>query len=143
MDIRRAARGSLAIGGIIEIVVAVIHFIWPWVLVDYGEFAGLSADYRGLLLLSSLAIGVCLSIFGFLSIYFSCRFAGDERSARVFGVSQGVLWEARAALEICYPVRLPLFFIATPTTIVLPMTVVLGLLYLVPLLLVRPGSKRN
>jgi hypothetical protein len=143
MDARRIARNCLAIGGIVEIVIAIIHFIWPWFLVDYGEFAGLSADYRNLLLLSSLAIGVCLSVFGFLSVYFSARIPGHEGPARVFGISQGLLWGARAALEVLYPVRLPLFFVATPTVIVLPMTVVLGLVYLVPSLLLTGRSSRG
>lgn len=127
----------MAAGGIIEIFIAAVHFVWSFALVGYGEFAGLSADYRDILLLSSLAIGVCLCVFGLLSIYFSRRLAEGDRSAWVFGISQGVLWEIRAALEVVYPVRVPLSFITRPTVIVLPMSVLIGLMYLVPLLLIR------
>ena len=138
MSKRRIARGFMAASGIIEIFIAVVHFFWPFALVGYGEFAGLSDDYRDILLLSSLAIGVCLCVFGLLSIYFSRRLAEGERSAWVFGISQGVLWLVRATLEVVYPVEVPLFFIARPSVIVLPMSVLIGLMYLVPLLLIRP-----
>jgi hypothetical protein len=137
MNKKGIARGFMAAGGIVEIVIAIVHFVWPFQLVHYGQFAELSVDYQNLLILSSLAIGVCLTLFGFLSIHFSRRLVRGERSAWIFGMSQGVLWEVRAALEVLYPVKVPLFFITKPTVFVLPMAVLLGLMYLIPLLLIR------
>jgi hypothetical protein len=58
------------------------------------------------------------------------------RSAWVVGISLGIVWEVRAALEVRYPVTVPLFCIARPTVVVLPMMIALGLIYLVPLLYV-------
>jgi hypothetical protein len=148
MNVKRIAYGCMLAGGIIEIVIAVVHFLWPLALVDYAQFRGLSTDFRNILVLSARAIGVCLTIFGLLSIYFSRRLIAGERSAWVFGVSQGLLWTARAVLEIVYPVGIPLFFITRPTVFVLPLAILLGLIYLVPLAAIRrefwpngPGRK--
>jgi hypothetical protein len=123
-------------GGIITGLIAVIHVIWPFELADDGRFASIPPEYQNLLVLSSLAIGVCLAVFSFLSIYFSRRLMAGTRSAWVVGISLGIVWEVRAALEVHYPVTVPLFYIARPTVVVLPMTIALGLIYIVPLLYV-------
>jgi hypothetical protein len=137
MNVRRIAYGCMLAGGIIDIVIAVVHFFWPHALVNYAQFRGLTTDFRNMVVLSAFAIGVCLTVFGLLSIYFSRRLLAGERSAWVFGISQGVLWAARAALEVAYPVGIPLFFITRPTIFVLPLAILLGLIYLVPLLAIR------
>ncbi len=123
-------------GGIITGIIALIHFIWPFKMADDGRFASIPPEYQNLMVLSSLAIGVCLAVFSFLSIYFSRRLMAGTRSAWVVGISLGIVWEVRAALEVCYPVTVPLFCIARPAALVLPMTIALGLVYLVPLLYV-------
>ena len=57
-----------------------------------------------------------------------------DRSAWVFGISQGVLWLVRTVFELLWPVRVPLFFLSNPTTWLVPLLLTLAMLYLVPLL---------
>ncbi len=56
-------------GGILEFVIAVVHFIWPSQLIKTGEFANLSPDYQNLLVLTCFAVGLCLTTFNF-PVYF-------------------------------------------------------------------------
>ncbi len=127
----------MTVGGIVEILIAVMHFVWPYELIKYGEFSFLSPKYQELLILSSIAIGLCLFIFGTLSVYFSTKLKTESESAWLFGISQGILWIARAVFELIYPVKVPLFFITNPTTLVFPLAILIGLIFLVPLLIFR------
>ncbi len=134
MNQRKLASRLMLVGGIAELLVALVHFVWPTQLVQMGEFASLSTNYQNLLVLLCLAVGLCLTVFGALSIYYSQGLAAGEKSAWAYGISQGILWELRAILELGFPVKLPLFFVANPTVFVLPGAFVLGLVFLLPLL---------
>jgi hypothetical protein len=127
----------MTVGGIVEILIAVLHFVWPYELIKYEEFSFLSPKYQELIILSSIAIGLCLFIFGTLSVYFALRLKKESESAWLFGISQGILWLARGGFELIYPVKLPLFCIENPTTLVFPLAILLALVFTVPLLLFR------
>jgi ABC-type cobalamin transport system permease subunit len=131
------------IGGLVEILLGIIHFIWPFQLIKTGEFTNLSSDYMNLLFLCSLSIGLCLSAFGLLSIYFSKKILFYERSAWIYGISQGLIWEIRAIFELILPVKIPLLFISNPTILILPLAFLLGLLFLVPLWMVKEKFIHN
>ncbi|MBN1571900.1 MAG: hypothetical protein JW984_01750 [Deltaproteobacteria bacterium] len=127
----------MMVGGIVEILIAVLHFVWPYELIRYGEFSFLSPKYQELLILSSIAIALCLFIFGTLSVYFSMRLKTESESAWLYGISQGILWLARAGFELIYPVKLPLYCIENPTTLVFPLALLLGIIFLAPLLIFK------
>ncbi len=137
MNKKQLASKLMLIGGLVEIFLGILHFIWPFQLIKMGEYMYLSADYMNLLFLSSLSIGLCLGVFGLLSIYFSKRLLFDERSAWIYGISQGVIWEIRTLFELILPVKIPLLFISNPTILILPLAFLLGLLFLVPLWMVK------
>jgi hypothetical protein len=124
-------------GGVVEILIALIHFVWPFQLSKTKEFSQFSIDYKNIMFLSSIAIGLCLFVFGVLSIWFSKKLLTGEHSAWVYGISQGILWEVRTVCELIFPVTIPLFCISHPTVLVLPLAFLLGLLFLVPLLVFR------
>lgn len=124
-------------GGIVEILIAVLHFVWPFELIRFGEFSFLSTKYQELLILSSISIGLCLFIFGMLAIYFSIKLKEGSEAAWLFGITQGLLWLARAGFELIYPVKLPMYCIENPTVLVFPMALLLGLIFIVPLLIFR------
>ena len=84
-----------------------------------------------------MAVGVCLIIFGILSVCSAQGLLMAKKWAWVYGISQGILWVIRALLEVVFPVRIRLFFITNPTVLVLPFTVLLGLLFLIPLWVFR------
>jgi hypothetical protein len=123
-------------GGIAELVIALLHFLMPLQLV-HTEIGRLSDDYRSFVLLGVIAIGLCLAIFGALSIYFSRRLLLGEEGAWIFGLSQGILWMGRTVFELVLPVRIPLFIFPNPTTLILPLALSLALLFLTPLLIFR------
>lgn len=124
-------------GGIVEILIAILHFVWPFELIKFGEFSFLSAKYQELLILSSISIGLCLFIFGMLAIYFSTKLKTGSISAWLFGITQGILWMARAGFELIYPVKVPLYFIENPTIFVFSLVLMLGIIFLAPLLIFK------
>lgn len=135
MNKSRLARHLVFAGGITELLVAVTHFVMPATLSQAAEIAGLPLDYRNYVFHVTIAIGMCMIPFGILSIYFSRKMAQGERTAWVFVLSQGILWASRTLSELILPVRIPLFFLSNPTTIILPMAVVMALLFIAPTLL--------
>lgn len=137
MDKKRLASRLVLAGGVVEILIALLHFVWPFHMTETGEFSQLSTDYKNMVFLSSISIGLCLAVFGVLSIWFAKKLLIGEHAAWIYGVSQGILWEVRTVFELLFPVRIPLFFISNPTVFVLPLAFLLGLLFLVPLLIFR------
>jgi cell division protein FtsW (lipid II flippase) len=130
-------------GGVTELAIAAAHFLMPLSIDRSARIAGVAEEYRSFLSLASIAIGVCLATLGGLSIYFSKRLSRDDRAGRFFCISQGLLWTVRVIFELILPVRIPLFFLSNPTTIILPMLVVIALLFLTSTLVFqREGSKK-
>ena len=128
-------------GGIAELLVAILHFLMPLAIGRAVEIASLPVDYRNYVFHATIAIGLCMTVFGTLSIYFSLKMPQEERAAWVFGLSQGILWTARIVSELVLPVKIPLFFLSNPTTVILPMVIVITLLFLVPTLILWPGKQ--
>ena len=124
-------------GGVAELVVAVLHFVMPLPFSTTGEFAQLSENYWSFVILATIAIGLCMVVFGILSIYFSRKLLEGEKSAWVFGLSQGLLWLGRTLFELILPVKIPLFFLSNPTVLILPLCILLTLLFLVPIIVFR------
>ena len=137
MDKKRLASRFMIAGGCIEILCGIIHFIWPFQFKEAGGFTDLSSVHGRTAFICVIAVGLCLTVFGVLSIYFSKKLLTGEKGAWVYGISQGILWEIRTIFEILLPVKLPMFFISNPTIYVLPLAFLLGLLYLVPLLIFK------
>jgi hypothetical protein len=130
-------------GGIAELLVAAGHFLMPLSIDRSAEIAGVSVEYRSFILLATIAIGVCMTSFGALSIYFSRRLSQDARAAWAFCLSQGLLWTARVLLELALPVRIHLFFLSNPTVVILPMLIVIALLFLFPTLVLQKELLKN
>lgn len=69
MNKKRLSSNLVFAGGVVELLIALLHFVWPAQLVQTGEFARLSTDYKNLLVLSCIAVGLCLTVFGLLSLH--------------------------------------------------------------------------
>lgn len=134
MNKKKLASNLMLAGGVVELLIALLHFLWPPQLLRTGEYAGLSTDYRNLLVLFCVAVGLCLTVFGALSIYYARALVTGDRTAWIFGVIQGGWWESRAILEVVFPVKITLLIVPNPTVMILPLTIVLGLMFLIPLL---------
>ncbi|MBN1881906.1 MAG: hypothetical protein JW885_07015 [Deltaproteobacteria bacterium] len=138
---KRLAYRLMGIGGIVELLIALLHFVWPFELVETGEFADLTGHYSDLLFLSSVSIGLCLLVFGILSIYFSRMLRSGEKTALVYSASQSILWGGRAIGELFFHVSIPMYVIENPTMFVLPLSLLLCLVFLSPLLLWKASGK--
>jgi uncharacterized protein YjeT (DUF2065 family) len=133
MDRKQIASRFMLAGGSIEILIGLVHFIMPIQIVGASEVASLPDNYKSIITLMSVAVGLCLVVFGTLSLYFSKRIVKGDRSAWIFGISQGVLWFGRTILELIFPVTIPLLFLTNPTVLVLPMVFLLSLSFLIPM----------
>lgn len=137
MQRRTIASKLMLIGGIIELLVALGHFYMPVELGRADAVQSLPAAYQSFLALGVVAVGLCQAVFGLLSLYFSQRILNGDRAAWVYGLSQGALWIGRTILEWVLPVEIPLFSIATPSALFIPLLPAIALLYLVPMLLFK------
>jgi hypothetical protein len=141
MNKKQLASNLIFAGGITELLVAALHFLMPLAIGQASEINSLQLDYRNYVFHATLAIGLCMTVFGTLSIYFSRKMLQGEQAAWVFGLSQATLWIVRTVSELVLPVRIPLFFLSNPTTVILPMVIVIALLFLVPTLILLPGRQ--
>lgn len=130
------------VGGIVELLIAIQHFTWPFQLVAYGEYAMLSQPYNDLLLLLAQTVGLLILAFSLLTFYFSHLITAIPKTVRVFGYMKGFVWFGRAMMEIALPVKLPIFFVNNPTVFILPAALLLSLLYIISMTLFRIGTDR-
>ncbi len=137
MDIKKLSSILLIIGGCFELLIAILHFIWPFDFIQLPDFNNVKSSIKDFILLASLAIGLCMTIFAFLSFYFSKRIIFGERSAFIFCFSQGILWIFRLIFEILLPVKVPLYFIENPSNIIIIGVIPIILIYLTPVFILR------
>jgi hypothetical protein len=137
MNIKKLSSFLLVTGGFIELVIAILHFIWPFNFIQLPDFNNVTSSIRDFILLASLAIGLCMTIFAYLSFYFSKRIMFGEKSALIFSLSQGILWIFRLIFEILLPVRVPLYSIGSPSDIIIIGVIFIILIYLIPVFLLR------
>jgi hypothetical protein len=137
MNKNQLAGRFLLYSGIVELLVAALHFLMPFAIRQAAEISGLPVAYRNYVFHATIAVGLCMACFGVLSIYFSQKASQGDKTARVFALSQAVLWAARVISELILPINVPLFFLSNPTTVILPMVTVITILFFVPTLLLR------
>ena len=131
----------LIAGGIFEILIAVLHFLWPFNLINSPDFTNISDNIKNLMLLESLAIGLCLFIFGLLAFYFASQVYNTTKNVRIFCLSQVVLWIARLIFELFLPVKVSMYFINNPTTLILIGIPIIILLFFIPILLLKNNTQ--
>lgn len=137
MDIKKLSSILLVAGGFIELIIAILHFIWPFNFIQLPDFNNVTSSIQDFILLASLAIGLCMTIFAHLSFYFSKRIMHGEKSALIFALSQGILWIFRLIFELLLPVRVPLYSIENPSNIIMIGVIFIILIYLIPVFLLR------
>ncbi len=137
MDIKKLSRILLVTGGFIELVIAILHFIWPFNLLQLPVFNEVSNSIKDFLLIMSLALSLCMIIFAFFSFYFSKKIMHGENSALFFCISQAILWIVRLILEFLIPVKMPLYFIENPSGIIIIGATFIVIIYLIPVFLFR------
>jgi hypothetical protein len=143
MDKKKLAGKLVFAGGVVELLIAIAHFLMPLAIGQTGEISSLSIAYRNYVTHATIAVGLCMVCFGVLSIYFSQKASQGDKNAWVFVLSQAAVWTARVISELILPINVPLFFLSNPTTVILPMVFVIALLFLVPTVILWPGKQER
>lgn len=141
--IKKSASNLMVAGGIAELVIALLHFVWPLQLIQIGKSANIPTDLQNLLVLFCIVVGFFLTIFGVLSIYFSQGLVAGKKSAKIYGFSQVVFWGMRIILEIILPVEVPLLIVAKPTVLIIALSTLTGLMFSIPLLVFNKESNKE
>lgn len=131
----------IQLGAFIELFVALLHFVWPFSFIKLSIFDNVPYSIKSLLMLTSIALGMCMSVFAFFSFYFSKRLIHGEKTASIFYLSQGLLWIIRLVLELLFPVQIPLYCIESPSFIIIIGASIIVLLFWLPVFLVRKRQK--
>jgi hypothetical protein len=137
MNARKLSGILIFTGGLMELVIGILHFTWPFSFLRSPNFQGIESPISDLLLLTALAVGLCLSVFALLSFYFSKQVKTEIKSVRIFCISQSTLWIIRLIFEILLPVRISIYFIDNPSNIIIGGVIVIILVYLLPVVLLR------
>jgi hypothetical protein len=137
MNSRKLSGILIFTGGLFELAVGILHFTWPFSFLQLPNFQGIESSIRVLLLLSALAVGLCLSVFAILSFYFSKQVKTEIKTPRIFCISQSILWIIRLIFEILLPVRVSIYFIDNPSHLIIGGAIVIILVYLLPVVLLK------
>lgn len=130
MNKNNLAKIAMIIGGLIELGIALGHFIMQRFILSSPEFSGLPKIHLDFVIHAAIAVGFCMLIFGFLAFYFSNKIT--EKSARVFSLSQAVLWTIRLISEFIYPIKVPMFGINNMSNLIVVGVVFIIAAFLVP-----------
>ena len=137
MDANKLSRVLIIAGGFVELLIAGLHFIWPFNFIQLPDFENVTNPIKDFIMLASLAIGLCITVFACLSFYFSKKVVSGEKSVMIFSLSQVILWVFRLIFELIYPVRVPLYSIEQPSVIIIFGVIIIILIYLFPIFLLR------
>lgn len=137
MDAKKLSGILLIIGGTLELMIAALHFIWPFNFIQFPDFNKLTASIKEFILLAFFSMGLCMTIFAFLSFYFSKRISMEVKSSLILCFSQVILWLFRLILEIILPVRVSLFAIKSPSILIIIAGIMVIIIYLTPIFLLR------
>lgn len=116
----RTLKRLLLIAAAVEVLVGLLHFVMPF---EYRNSAGLDglagaeADYVTLV---TYAVGILLIAFGATTYVFARRPSQHLDVLVPYLLVKTVLWAARSALEVIYPVQLEMFGVDPFTALVLP-----------------------
>ena len=137
MDANKLSRVLIIAGGFVELLIAGLHFIWPFNFIQLPDFENVTNPIKDFIMLASLAIGLCMTVFACLSFYFSKKVVSGEKNVMIFSLSQVILWIFRLIFELIYPVRVPLYSIEQPSVIIIFGVIIIIVIYLFPIFLLR------
>jgi hypothetical protein len=126
----------LLIAGIVEIVVGLSHFGMPHFAYQSKEFGLLNQDEINFVTLIVFAVGILLTAFGAVTVLISSKMEALKEILFSYALIKSILWLARIILELVYPVKIGLFWIAMPTNVIMPLLIIEWLLFVVSAVLI-------
>jgi hypothetical protein len=94
---------------LLQIAIATIHFGWLPGLTASATLADVPGPYRQMLLLTTAGAGLLLAGLGVLALRFATGGRWRESAAPAFALTGAGIWAGRAALEVLFPLQVPLF----------------------------------
>ena len=115
----------VTISGITEVVLAAVLFVWTFFFIKQNSVSSLNDASKDIILFSILTFGLCLLIFGCLTIHLVKRLRYLEPTTIFFCLSQGVLWLGILILELIFPLRLSYWGIINITPFLVTISILL------------------
>lgn len=128
---------SLQVGGTLELLIALLHFIWPFHFIIQPEFVDLSDAIKDFIFHATIAIGLTMLIFSYLSFYFSRNVKQGNKNVLMFAYSQLFIWIVRSVFEILLPVQISIYSIDNPSNIIQIGLFFIFIAYLIPVIMLR------
>jgi len=120
---------GLRLGGVLTLAIGLAHLLFPGVGYNHAIPDSMPPPVRAhFYYLATYAIAAFLLSLGSISVLFSRL--KHLPSAALVACVLAALWTARFGLELLYPVEVPLFSVARPGTVLLPVIGALAGLYL-------------
>lgn len=132
----------LMIAGIIEILAGLAHFPMPHFVYQSKGFSLLNQNEIHLVTLCVFAVGILLIAFGAITISFVLKVDASNELHFIYASIKSLLWLARIILEIIYPIKISLFFIEKPTTVIMPLLIIAFLLFVFSAVLIVLNRKK-
>lgn len=137
MEKQKLISALILIGGIIELGLGILHFTWPFNLLELPDFVNIVAPIKDLIILASISVGLCMVVFAFLSFYFSRRVQLAEKNLLIFCYTQCILWIVRVIFELTVPVTVPMFIFNKPSSLILVGLISLVIIYSISIILFK------
>lgn len=114
--------------GAISLAIGIMHFFMPTLGYDPADLRAIpEAQREHFAYLGTYAIGSFLVALGLITMVLAPRLRASD-AAFLFSLMT-IVWGLRAAMELVWPVDLRLFVLDYPTTVLLPIQVLIFVLY--------------
>jgi len=143
MNIKPLSSKLILAGGIIQLILAIFHFVWPFSFIQTESFAVLNDQARDLVMLNCISVGASLGVFALLSFYFSRSIKTQSLAAVFFCLTEVIFWSVRLILELIFPVRIPVYFVAGPSIFIVAGAIFIITIYLIPFIFRKEMSDKN
>jgi amino acid transporter len=126
----------LLLAGLLEILAGLSHFAMPSFVYQARGFTLLNQDEINAVTLCILAVGILLIAFGALTLLFSFRATIYGKIILPYAIIKAILWLVRIILEFLFPLKISLFHLTRPTTVIMPLLILECLLFVMTAMVV-------
>lgn len=116
---RRWIEVLLVVGGLVELGMALLHFLMPSTVLTRPEFTELEPAARDFVVLSVVCIGLLLLAMAAVSFLAATIVPSAPAVAGALAGLEAAGWAGRFCLELAWPVREPILFLSQPSLAIL------------------------
>jgi hypothetical protein len=131
----------LLTAGIIEIVLGLMHFAFPYFAYQSKGYSLLNYNEIDFVTLCIFCVGILLVAFGTFTVFLSSKVQTATEIVYFYTMIKSILWTGRVILGILYPANISLFFIKQPNIVVFPALVFEWLLFVFSLFAIKTRLK--